>query len=259
LAEETARSKQQEATADVTLEAERKLEDATAELARAHREADELVANAARQADALVAAAESRAELLRSEVSPILDDARIQAEKIRHDATAEAEEAVESAQARAQELRAQAIAEHDKVTKEARREAERLRTDSRDEAAAVLQSVRDTVQGALSESSRQKSRQLADELERRLSELGTLDDVVERLRQRRREEDLQALDVTVGQDEDAVENSTEAADAPGVNELTALEDELNALDEIPSEVLWAPTPPPGHESKKRRGLFRKQQ
>lgn len=76
----------------------------------------------------------------------------------------------------------------------------------RDEAAAVLQSVRDTVQGALSESSRQKSRQLADELERRLSELGTLDDVVERLRQRRRDEDLQALDVTVAHEENPQDN-----------------------------------------------------
>jgi hypothetical protein len=197
----------------------------------------------------------------------------MQAEKIRHDAATEAEEAIEAAQARALELRSQAAAEHDKVTKEARREADRLRTDSRDEAAAVLQSVRDTVQGALSESSRQKSRQLADELERRLSELGTLDDVVERLRQRRRDEDMQALDVTVAheenpQDSDATHDSSSASisnetdvdkdtvTVSGLLEDSELDSDLDS-DDIPSEIIWAATPPPGHEAKKRRGLFRK--
>ena len=95
----------------------------------------------------------------------------------------------------------------------------------------------------------------------------------QRLRQRRREEDLQALDVTVTheenpQEDDTTQDSTTAAssnetdvakdaiEASGLLEDGELDSDLDS-DDIPSEIIWAATPPPGHEAKKRRGLFRK--
>jgi vacuolar-type H+-ATPase subunit E/Vma4 len=210
-------------------------------------------------------------------VSPIVESATRDAEEIRRTAQSDSSEILDEATTRASDTKKAAREDAEKIVRDALRDAELIRSRAREEAETVLEKTRETIAEVRDEASRRKTRELADELESRLAELGNLDDVVETLRSRRREEDLDALAVDAASAQSSlpaptaspvdVEAADATVDAAVVSTGEAVVDSsLRSSDELddglsPDQLTWAPTPPPGVSPEDfatpRKGLFRK--
>ena len=261
LAETTARQAAEQRIDDLERSHVAKVEEAELVLRRATQQAQAIEEEATRRADEITRSAQERADTLKESVNPIVASATRDAEEIRRTAQTDSSELLDEAETRANETKKSAREDADKVMRDALRDAELIRSRAREEAGAVLEKTRETIAEVRDEASRRKARELADELEQRLTELGNLDDVVETLRSRRREEDLDAIAV----DAAGVESSLPAPTTPPVDIELADQDiqegtaaagsestdtSLRSSDELddglsPDQLTWAPTPPPG--------------
>jgi hypothetical protein len=281
LAETTARQAAEQRINELERSYVAKIEEAELVLRRAQEQAQAIEEEAISRADDITRSAQERADTLKESVNPIVASATRDAEGIRRTAQEDSSELLDEAATRANETKKSAREDADKVMRDALRDAELIRSHAREEASAVLEKTRETIAEVRDEASRRKARELADELEQRLTELGNLDDVVETLRSRRREEDLDAIAV----DSAGVESSLPAPTTPPVvvgaavqasgqdvehaADVSGVESEdtsLRSSDELddglsPDQLTWAPTPPPGVSPEDfatpRKGLFRK--
>lgn len=273
LAETTARQAAEQRIEELERSYAQKVEEAELVLRRAQEQAEAIESEANRRADEITRSAQDRADTLKESVNPIVASATRDAEEIRRTAQADSSELLDEAAARAADAKKSAREDADKVMRDALRDAELIRSRAREEAEVVLQKTRETIAEVRDEASRRKARELADELEQRLSELGNLDDVVETLRSRRREEDLDAIAVdaagaspllpppslpdaeTIQQDADGASDGAYDGDK-SLRSSEELDDALSA-----ENLVWAPTPPPGISPEDfatpRKGLFRK--
>ena len=293
LAEVTARQAAEQRIEDLERSYTQKVEEAELVLRRATEQAEAIESDATRRAEEIARSAQDRADTLRESVTPIVATATRDAEEIRRTAQADSSELLDEASARANDTKKSAREDADKIMRDALRDAELIRSRAREEAEIVLEKTRETIAEVRDEASRRKARELADELEQRLSELGNLDDVVETLRSRRREEDLDALAVSAdgistlpppsplatplvvetadtGAQNDGDKNegvhtdgAQDDSDHQGPEASTTLRvsDELDEDALSADQLVWAPTPPPGISPEDfatpRKGLFRK--